>query len=305
MNRIVELVVHAMLLLGLPPLLLGIIGRVKAFAGGRSGPPLLQPYRDLIRLLRKGAVYSRSTTWVFRMAPIIVLSSTVVAGCVLPLAAARAPLAFDGDLVVFAYLLGLGRFLTMCAALDTGSSFEGMGASREAAFSALAEPAIFLGLLTLVVATGHLSLSAIFASLAATPGASPALWLAAAALVGVLLAENARIPVDDPTTHLELTMIHEVMVLDHSGPDLALIEYGGAVKLFVTAGLLLGVVAPGALGHPLSVTLGACLVAAGIGAVESTMARLRLPRVKQFLIGAGALAAVALAAELLVRGAGG
>jgi formate hydrogenlyase subunit 4 len=127
--------------------------------------------------------------------------------------------------------------------------------------------------------------------------------LAAAALAAVLLAENARIPVDDPSTHLELTMIHEVMVLDHSGPDLALIEYGSAMKLFVTSVLLVGVVVPGALGHPVSVTLGAFLVALGIGAVESTMARLRLPRVKQFLIGASALAAVALAAELLAQGA--
>ena len=142
-----------LLLFGLPPLLLGLIGRVKALVAGRSGPPLLQPYRDLFRLLRKGAVYSRTTTWVFRSAPIVALASTIAAGALLPLATPRAPLAFDGDLVLFVYLLGLGRFLTMAAALDTGSSFEGMGASREAAFSALAEPAIFLGLVTLVVAT--------------------------------------------------------------------------------------------------------------------------------------------------------
>jgi formate hydrogenlyase subunit 4 len=178
-----------------------------------------------------------------------------------------------------------------------------MGASREAAFGALAEPVIVLGLVVLVIATHHLSLSGIFASLAVTSGANPALWLVAAALGAVLLAENARIPIDDPATHLELTMIHEVMVLDHCGPDLALIEYGSATKLFVTSMLLVGVVAPAALGHPIFVGLGAIVVAVGIGAIESTMARLRLPRVKQFLIGAAALAAVALAAELFAQGA--
>ncbi len=294
---------HGLLLFGLPPLLLGLIGRVKALVAGRSGPPILQPYWDLFRLLRKGAVYSRTTTWVFQAAPIVALASTIAAGALLPLATPHAPLAFDGDLVLFVYLLGLGRFLTMAAALDTGSSFEGMGASREAAFSALAEPAIFLGLVTLVVATGQVSLSGIFLSLSATSGANPALWLAAAALGAVLLAENSRMPVDDPSTHLELTMIHEVMVLDHSGPDLALIEYGSAMKLFVTSVTLIGVVAPAALGHPVSVAAAALGIAAAIGAAESTMARLRLPRVKQFLIGATGLAAVALAAELLVKGA--
>jgi formate hydrogenlyase subunit 4 len=294
---------HGLLLFALPPLLLGLIGRVKALVAGRSGPPILQPYWDLFRLLRKGAVYSRTTTWVFQVAPIVSLASTIAAGALLPLATTQAPMAFDGDLVLFVYLLGLGRFLTMAAALDTGSSFEGMGASREAAFSALAEPAIFLGLVTLVVATGQVSLSGIFLNLSATSGANPTLWLAAAALGAVLLAENSRMPVDDPSTHLELTMIHEVMVLDHSGPDLALIEYGSAMKLFVTSVPLIGVIAPAALGHPVSVAAAALGIAAAIGAVESTMARLRLPRVKQFLIGAIGLAAVALAAELLVQGA--
>jgi len=294
--------VQALLLVGLPPLMLGVIGRVKAVVAGRRGAPLLQPYWDLLRALRKAAVYSRTTTWIFWFAPLVVLVSSLAAGSVLPLAASRAPVAFDGDLVLFAALLGLGRFFTMCAALDTGSSFEGMGASREAAFGALIEPALFLSLVALVVATGQLSLSAIFASLATSAAANPTLWLAAAALAAVVLAENARIPVDDPATHLELTMIHEVMLLDHSGPDLALIEYGSAMKLLVTAVLLVGVVAPTAVGNPLAMSAGALLVAVGIGAVESTMARVRLPRVKQFLIGSSALAAVALAAELLAQG---
>ena len=303
MNLMWICLLHLLLMLGLPPLLVGIIGRVKATVAGRRGAPLLQPYRDLLRLLRKGAVYSTTTTWIFRAGPIVTLAATVVAGCLLPFGNAHAPLAFEGDLVVFAYLLGLGRFMTMAAALDTGSSFEGMGASREAAVGALAEPAIFLVLATLVVATQHLSLATIFGSLSATATSSPALLLCGAALGAVLLAENARIPIDDPTTHLELTMIHEVMVLDHSGPDLALIEYGSAVKLFVTSALFVGVLLPRALLHPLGVVLGVTAVAVVIGLVESVMARLRLPRVKQFLIGATALAAVALAAQLFAPGA--
>jgi formate hydrogenlyase subunit 4 len=303
MNLAWSCLLHLLLMLGLPPLLVGIIGRVKAFVAGRRGAPLLLPYRDILRLLRKGAVYSTTTTWIFRAGPLVTLAATIVAGCLLPLGTTHAPLAFEGDLVLFAYLFGLGRFMTMAAALDTGSSFEGMGASREALVGALAEPAIFLVLATLVVATQHLSLMTIFASLSTSGAGSPALLLAAAALGAALMAENARIPIDDPATHLELTMLHEVMVLDNSGPDLALIEYGSAVKLFVTAALFVGILVPSALLHPLGLALGVSAVAVGIGLVESVMARLRLPRVKQFLIGATALAAVALAAQLFAPGA--
>lgn len=304
MTLVWSTLLHLVLLLGLPPLLVGTIGRVKAVVAGRRGTPLLQPYRDILRLLRKGAVYSTTTTWVFRAGPLVTLAATLVAGCLLPLGGLRAPLAFEGDLVLFAYLFGLGRFLTMAAALDTGSSFEGMGASREAAVGALAEPALFLVLATLVVATQQLSLAGIFVALggASAPAASsPALLLCAAALGAVLLAENARIPIDDPATHLELTMLHEVMVLDHCGPDLALIEYASAMKLLVTAALLVGVVAPSALLQPLGCVLGVSAVSVLIGLVESAVARLRLPRLKQFLIGATALAAVALAAQLFAQ----
>ena len=301
MKLVIDAAAYAFLLLGLPPLLLGIIARVKAFVAGRSGAPLLQPYRDLARLLRKGAVYSRTTTWVFRAGPVVTLATTLAAGCLLPLRAGGAPLAFEGDLVLFAYLLGLGRFLTVCAALDTGSSFEGMGASREAAFSALAEAALFLVLVTLVVATRQLSLSAIFAALAGGSGANPALWVAAAALAAVLLAENARIPIDDPATHLELTMIHEVMVLDHGGPDFAFIVYSAALKLWLFTALIVAMVLP-ATGDPwLSLLLavgGTLVVAVVVGVIESVMARLRLVIVPQLLVGAGALVAVAFLLSL-------
>jgi formate hydrogenlyase subunit 4 len=301
------LVIHVLFLLLLPPLLIGVINKVKAFFAGRRGPPLLQVYFDLWRLLHKGAVYSRTTSWVFRAGPIVGLATALLAGLLVPLTGASAPLGFAGDVVAFAYLFGLGRFFTMAAALDTGSSFEGMGASREASFSALAEPALFFALIVLCVPAGAVSFSGALRDLPpSTWGLShPVYFIAAATLFVVLLAECSRIPVDDPNTHLELTMIHEVMVLDHSGPDLAFIVYGGAVKMFVIGALLVHLllpvttfdVWPGAL----LMLVGLLGVAAAIGVVESVMARLRLVRVPQLLIGASVLATIGIAV-LLYRG---
>jgi formate hydrogenlyase subunit 4 len=282
------------------PLLLGVINRAKAIAAGRVGQPLLQPYHDLRKLLHKGAVYSRTTTWVFRAGPVVGLGAVLLALAVTPFGNVPALLAFPGDLVFFAYLLGLLRFFTVIAALDTGSSFEGMGASREVTFSALAEPALFLGLAAVARHTETLSLSPMFAGITAESWshAGPALALLAAAFLVVFLAENARIPIDDPTTHLELTMIHEVMVLDHSGPDFALILYGGALKLWVLGSLLVGVLVPVRSGV-LWLDLGAAAVgmiglAALTGVIESSMARLRLAHIPQLLVGAGVLSALAL-----------
>ncbi|MGI5861752.1 MAG: respiratory chain complex I subunit 1 family protein [Myxococcales bacterium] len=303
----IETLLHLALLLALPPLSLGVINKVKAFFAGRDGPPLLQAYYDLSKLLRKGAVYSRTTTWLFRAGPLVGLATALLAGLLVPLTAAPAPLAFGGDLVAFAYLLGLGRFFTMAAALDTGSSFEGMGASREAAFSALAEPALFLALAIVCIPAEALSLSEALRALPATRwgAAHPVHFIAAATLFVVLLAECSRIPVDDPNTHLELTMIHEVMVLDHSGPDFAFILYGGAVKLFVFGALLVQLLVPvstlGLLGGAAAMVGGQLALAALVGLVESVMARLRLVRVPQFLIGASVIATIGVAI-LLYRG---
>ncbi len=295
-----ELPLHLALLLLAPPLLLGVIARTKAWVAGRKGPPLLQPYRDLGRLWRKGEVVSRTTTWIFRAGPAGSLAAVLAAGLLLPLASSRAPLGFEGDVIAFAYLLALGRFVTIAAALDTGSSFEGMGASREAAFSALAEPALFLALAILCLPAGG---PAFERALGAQPWTAAGLRLApvlaaAVTLFMVLLAENSRIPVDDPATHLELTMIHEVMVLDHSGPDLAFILYGSAVKLFLFAALLTRALVHVPPGNPWAgaaiLLAGVLAVAVAVGVVESWTARLRLPRVPQFLISAFAVAAVGL-----------
>ncbi len=280
--------------LALAPLLSSVIARIKALVAGRQGPPLLQPYWDLAKLLRKGAVYSTTTTWIFRAGPLVTLAATTVALLLLPSGHSKALLSFPADFILLAYLLALGRFFTISAALDTGSSFEGMGASREAHFAALAEPTLLLGLAALARKTGALSLSQI---LPAASLLAPEVVLVAAAFAIVLLCENARIPFDDPSTHLELTMIHEVMVLDHGGPDFAFIQYASAVKLWLWSALLSAVLLPSAAGSwlaGLAFIPGIFAVACAIGVVESSMARLRLLRVPHLLAAALVLSAVAL-----------
>ena len=294
-------IVHVVCALLLAPMLPGVINRVKAWFAGRRGPPLLQAYYDLWKLLHKGAVYSKTTTWVFVAGPIVGLACATTALLIVPLGGTSGLLAFSGDFLLMAYLLGLMRFFTILAALDTGSSFEGMGASREAFYSALAEPALLLGLAAMTAQSHSLSLSAMYAAVtpsAVASSAGSALLLVAAALLIVFLAENARIPVDDPNTHLELTMIHEVMVLDHGGPDLAMIQYGAMLKLWVLGALLVGILVPVRSGW-WSIDLaagvaGMMVLAAVVGVIESTMARLRLVRVPQFLVAASVLSILAL-----------
>ena len=290
-------IVHLLFLLLFPPLMLGVITRTKALFAGRVGPPLLQPYHDLIKLFRKGSVFSRTTTWVFRAGPVVGLATAVLAATLVPVAGRPALVSFEGDFLLLAYLLGLARFFTILAALDTGSAFEGMGGAREATFACLAEPALLLGLVALARSAETLSLSAMLG-----PGLLPA-WrrdgatfvLVAAALFIVLLAENSRIPVDDPNTHLELTMIHEVMVLDHGGPALGLILYGAALKLFVFSALLARLLVPfppAGTWQAWAVSVAALLgIAVAIGVVESSMARLRLTNIPRLLVAACLLSA--------------
>jgi formate hydrogenlyase subunit 4 len=298
--KVFAAMVHVLSALALCPLLLGIINRIKAKFAGRQGPPLTQLYYDLWKLLHKGAVYSRTTTWLVVAGPVVGLAAALAALAMVPLGGVPALVSFPGDLLAVAYLLGLMRLFTVLAALDTGSAFEGMGASREVYFSALAEPALLLGLAALAVLAKSLSLSELYAAVGvqATLGTSgPALMLVAAALVVVFLTENARIPVDDPNTHLELTMIHEVMVLDHGGPDLAFIEYASALKMWILGALVVGLV-PVRTGWWIvdlaAGLLGLAVLAAATGVVESTMARLRLVRVPQFLVAASIFSLLAL-----------
>jgi formate hydrogenlyase subunit 4 len=296
-------VLHLALALAGAPLLLGIINRTKAIAAGRVGQPLLQPYYDVWKLLGKGAVYSHTTTWLFRAGPIVGLAAMLTALALLPFGGEPALLAFPGDLLLLAYVLGVARFLTVLAALDTGSSFEGMGASREVTFSALVEPALLVGLAALARETSlfhgaALSLSQIHMGITADfwSQAGLTLVLVAVVLLIVLLVENARIPFDDPNTHLELTMIHEVMVLDHSGPDFAFILYGAALKLWLLGALLVGLLLPRTDVFLLDSVLAMAalgVLAVVVGVIESILARLRLLRVPQLLVGAAALAALA------------
>jgi formate hydrogenlyase subunit 4 len=292
-------------LLVLAPALPGVAAKTKAWLTGRRGAPALQLYWDLGRLWRKGAVYSTTTTWVFRLAPVAAVVTPLLAGCLLPVNGNEAVLSFAGDFVAFAGLLALGRFALVLAALDTGSSFEGMGASREASFASLVEPALFICFVVLALATGQQSLGGMLA-VGPAPSwstAAPSLVMVAVSLFFVLLAEGSRVPVDDPATHLELTMIHEVAVLDHSGPDLALLLYGGALRIALFAALLVGVVTPRAgLSRPLTLAVlvgGSILVAVVVGIVESTMARLRLSRVPQFLVAASVLASLGVILQLI------
>jgi formate hydrogenlyase subunit 4 len=309
-----ENLLHVLFALAFPPLLLGVIARTKARFAGRVGPPILQPYYDLARLFQKGSVFSTTTTWIFRAGPVVALATTALAACIVPLGNARpdpatgalqglAPLSFTGDIILLAYLLGLGRFFTASAALDTGSSFEGMGAAREVTFACLAEPALFLGFVVLAKLTGSLRLDVMLGSSLGAHWASDGAPLALVLLSWfiVLLAENSRIPFDDPNTHLELTMVHEVMVLDHSGPALGMVLYGAALKLFLFGALVVRVILPPAapwLAWP-ALAVGLVLLAVLIGIVESTMARLRLTQIPLLLV-AGCLLS-AFGVVLLMR----
>jgi len=303
---VTETLVHLLLLLVLPPFLLGVINKTKAFFAGRNGPPVFQVYYDIVKLLRKGLVISNNTTWVFVAGPIIGIIVPILAGLLIPFGSVPAVLSFSGDFLLFAYLFALSRFFTTSAALDTGSAFEGMGSAREVTFAVLTEPAMFFVFLVLARLSSTLTLSGML-SMGTNPlygiGSMAPLAMLVIGLFIVLLAENSRIPVDDPNTHLELTMIHEVMVLDHSGPLFGLIEYGASIKLLVLGSLLLNIIMPL---HSLSLGLGALLWVAGlvgisviIGVIESIMARLKMPRVPALLIASILLCGSALI--MLVR----
>ncbi len=209
----------------------GIILRTKSIASGRKGPVIMQPVKDVIRLFKKGSVYSDTTSIIFRIAPAIYFSSVLMACLVVPFGSNRGVISFDGDFIFFAYILALGKFFSIISAMDTGSSFEGMGASREALYSMFAEPAFFILIGSFALLTGHTSFFDIFSTLHLGSSITYTLGgLAAGVLVLIAMIENSRMPLDDPKTHLELTMIHEVMVLDNSGFDLGLILTAGYLK---------------------------------------------------------------------------
>ncbi len=291
-----ESIALLLLALLLAPIYAALIFKVKAFFGGKKGQPLLINYYTLAKLLRKGSVYSTSTTAIFKLGPIVSLTAALTAMLFLPIAGQPALLSFDGDVIFVLYLLGLGRFFTIAAAMDTASPFEGMGAAREAYFPIICEATLFMTLILLYVLTGELSLTAYFSGgqpLGLWQAAGAPLLLVIFALFIVLLTESSRVPVDDPATHLELTMIHEVMVLDHSGPDFALIELGAFLKLFFYSALVTHLLCPFSLGTPAATAVLFLavmpVVYVAVGVTESVMARYRMDKVPQFVLTSFAL----------------
>lgn len=284
----------------LSPLLFGIINRTKAFFAGRKGSPLLQTYFDVIKLMRKGMVYGETTSPVFVLGPAVVLVSVLMAVLMIPWGPIAAPLSFSGDFILLAYLLGIARFFTVLSALDTGSAFEGMGASREVQFAALGEPTFMLGALLLTIFTGEMSLSGMVREIhfEAFDATTAAVALLVAAWMLLLLTENSRIPVDDPNTHLELTMIHEVMVLDTGGPLMGIVTWASGIKLWIFSALIANLLVPD-LGAGVAAQAGVfvgivLLVAVTVGVVESVMGRIRLRQIPKVLVGSTALVATAL-----------
>ncbi len=282
MSTLLDILLRLTLWILLAPLLPGIINQVKAWVAGRRGPPVLQLYYDLSRLWRKSVVMSTLASPGFVAGPAVAWVALVGAAILLPIGPFGGGLSFKGDVILLVYLLAVARFCTTWAAMETGSAFEGMGAAREVSYAVLTEAALITAILALSVESGSVALDRMLA-LSAGTGAV----LLAAGLFAVLLAENCRVPFDDPNTHLELTMIHEVMVLDHSGPPLAVILHGAALKLLLFAVLLSEAVLPMGRMSPLAAT--AALVGAvgavtiGVGLVESLLARFAFRRVPLLL----------------------
>lgn len=294
-------------LIVLPFVLLGTVTRIKSLWSGRRGPPILQPAFDVLRLLRKSPVYSDTTTPLFRIAPYVLLVTAIGGAAVTPLLGGTPLASFRFDFVWFAYAWGFGRVSIMLAAIDTGSSFEGMGAAREATFSTVLEPALFLALGALSLLTHAQTLHEAVAPHLAD-GPAVVIWGAAVvALMVVLQVETARMPIDDPTTHLELTMVHEVMVLDHSGPDLAAIQVGSAVKFLVGTSIIATLLNPWrGVDSPLAAAVNVALsvgIAVVVGTVESLIARFKLRAVPHYIAAAIVAGVVALLATAWRAGA--
>ena len=304
---------QVLLALALAPGLVGLIRWMKARLQNRRGAPVRQPYLELRKLFRKEVVLSTNASWIFRAAPFVVFASTVAVGFLVPLLAV--PLPFDevGDLLVVVYLLLLGTFFLALAGLDPGSAFGGMGSSREMTVAALAEPTLAVAIFALALGAGSTNLGQIVGRTMADPLAavSPGHLLAFAALFIVMLAETGRLPVDNPATHLELTMIHEAMVLEYSGRYLALIEWAAALKLLIFFALLGNLFVPWVVAATLtptalSLAVGALLVklvvlAAAVAIFETRVAKLRLFRVPELLSASFVLALLAVTSSFLLR----
>jgi formate hydrogenlyase subunit 4 len=315
LQAVILIVAQTAVLLVVSPLIVGLIRKVKARLQVRRGASVLQPYADLAKLFRKQPVVSTTTSWIFTATPYILFASTVAAGLLVPVFVSRTPLAFAGNIIALVYLLALGTFFLMLAGLDAGSAFGGMGSSREAIVASLTEPAMILSIFAIALTKGSTNLSTIVHKTALLEGivTDPSPYLMAlAALSIVAIAETGRVPVDNPATHLELTMIHEAMILEYSGRYLALVEWAAGLKLLVFLTLIANVFAPWGIATSLEPTaLGIGLatylvkvsgLAVLIGVIESMFAKLRLFRVTDLLGVAFILALLGLVFFYVLRG---
>lgn len=304
---IVEIVqvVQFVILLAIAPLITGVIRKVKALLQSRKGPSVLQPYRDLRKLFHKSSVVPEDASWVFTLTPYVCMAAAAAAALLVPVIIAST-FGFFGDLIVLIYLLATVRFFTALAALDAGSAFGGMGASREMMISSIVEPTMLLSIFSVALVAGTTSLGTISQRISTTGMdlMEPALLLAGAAFFIALLAENARVPFDNPATHLELTMVHEAMVLEYSGKQLALMESASMLKLVVFMAILANIFFPWGIAtsaDPLSLALGTLwflvkviALALVIALIESSIAKMRLFRLSNLLTVAFTLALLAV-----------
>ncbi len=289
---------NLIILLFVPFLMMGVIKKTKAFWAGRKGVSLFQPLYDFIRLMKKDFVISRTTSVVFKIAPVIAISSVLAASLFVPMVTGTALINIQAGIIIFAYVLGLGKFFSLISAMDTGSSFEGMGASREACFTTIVEPAFFMIIASIMALTGNFTFTSLKGILenAGSYGILITIF-AVVALFLMILIEGSRVPVDDPTTHLELTMIHEVMILDNSGSDLALFTWGNSIKMLLISSLIANILIPAHFSELASTALYLFIIFAIsviIGTVESGMARIRMSHVFEFVFIMSSFALVVL-----------
>jgi formate hydrogenlyase subunit 4 len=308
-------IIQLVMLLALSPFIIGLIRKVKARLQCRQGAGVLQPYADLAKLFHKQPVISSTTSWIFTATPYIVFASTLTAGLLVPIFVSQNPFNFAGNVIALVYLLALGTFFLILAGLDAGSTFGGMGSSREAIVATLAEPAMMLSIFAIALTAGSTNLSTIVHKTALMEGiitAPPPHLMALVAFFVVVLAETGRVPVDNPATHLELTMIHEAMLLEYSGRYLALLEWAAGIKLVVFLSVIANVFAPWGIATsvtPASVAIGMIVyvvkvsaLALLIGMIESMFAKLRLFRVPELLGAAFILSLLALVFFYTLRG---
>ncbi len=291
-------ILNIIILMFIPFIMAGIINKTKAFWGGRKGASILQPFYDFVKLIKKDFVISKTTSIVFRISPIVTLSSVFFAALFIPLVTNSAIINIPAGLIVFAYTLGLGKFFALISAMDTGSSFEGMGASREVCFTSLVEPAFFMTIASVMALSGNYSFDCLQNILVRAGNYGVLISIFAVVVLFLMIViEGSRVPMDDPTTHLELTMIHEVMILDNSGSDLAMFSWANGIKMLLLSSLIAYIIIPQGLEIWINILLYFAVlfvISVLIGTIESAMARIRMSHVFEFVFLMSSFALVVL-----------